>query len=393
MKKHLKRLLNLPERSFFLFGPRGTGKSTWLRDVLPGAVYLDLLDTSLYFELSRTPGRLESMAGKLPEDSWIVLDEIQKIPILLNEVHRLMEDRRWRFAMSGSSARKLRRGGVNLLGGRAVTRELEPFSCHELGSLFDLDFSVQWGMLPIVQLTKKNAADILSAYVNTYIKEEIKEEGIVRSLHPFLRFLAIAGQLNGQVINAQNIARESSVPRSTVEVYFSILTDTLLGHFLPAYRPGAKVREQAHRKFYWFDPGVARGAAGLLSDPADRVWKGLALETLVYHELRAYNHTKNRNREISYYQASGGSEIDFVVETRKRQFSQSPHVICIEVKMAETWDRKWEQPMRSLSGAADKVVVDRMLGVYTGKRAYHFDGVDVFPCEEFFERLHGGEFF
>ena len=390
-KKHLKHLLNLPEQSFFLFDPRGTGKSTWLRDVLPGAVFLDLLDTSLYLELSRMPGRLEAIAGRLPEDSWIVIDEIQKIPILLNEVHRLMEERRWRFAMSGSSARKLRRGGVNLLGGRAVTRELEPFSWKELGSLFDLDFSLQWGMLPVVQMTKESAADILSAYVNTYIKEEIKEEGIVRSLHPFLRFLAIAGQLNGQVINAQNISREASVPRSTVEVYFSILTDTFLGHFLPAYRPGAKVREQAHRKFYWFDPGVARGAAGLLSDPADRIWKGLALETLVYHELRVYNHT--RNREIFYYQTSGGSEIDFIIETRKRQFSQRPHVVCVEVKMAETWDRKWEQPMRSLSSAGDRVIVDRMLGVYNGKRTYHFDGVDVLPCEEFFTHLHSGEIF
>ena len=128
--------------------------------------------------------------------------------------------------------------------------------------------------------------------VNTYLKEEIKEEGIVRNLPPFLRFLEVAGLLNGQVVNGQNIAREASIPRASVDSYFSILEDTLLGHFLPAYRPKAKVREQAHPKFYWFDPGVARGAAGLLFDPVDRLWRGTALETTLFHELRVYNDTQ-----------------------------------------------------------------------------------------------------
>jgi len=297
-ERPLKRLLEPPDRSFFLFGPRGVGKTTWLRSVLPEAIYIDLLEASLFLELSRDPGRLEPMIGAQPENAWVVVDEIQKIPALLDEVHRLIESKSWRFALCGSSARKLRRSGVNLLGGRAITRYLDAFSCEELKEAFDADFSLQCGLLPYVQLDRSNAADILNAYVNTYIKEEIKEEGIVRRMPPFMRFLNIAGQLNGQIINRHNIAREAAVPRSTVDVYFSILEDTLLGHFLPAYRPNVKVREQTHPKFYWFDPGVARAAAGLVFDPVDRLWMGTALENLIYHELRVYNQARNRNRQL-----------------------------------------------------------------------------------------------
>lgn len=391
-QQHIPRLLCVPESSFFLFGPRGVGKSTWLKETLPQALFFDLLDTSLFLELSRIPGRLGALIGNRSADTWIVIDEIQKTPQLLDEVHRLMKEKGWRFALSGSSARKLRRGGVNLLGGRAVTRELAPFSSKELGSDFDLDYSLQWGMLPLIQLNRKTAADMLSSYVNTYIKEEIREEGIVRSLQPFLRFIGIAGQMNGQLVNANNIAREAGIPRSTVDNYFSILCDTLLGQFLHPYRPGVKIREQAHSKFYWFDPGVARGAAGLLFDPLDRIWKGFAMETLIYNELKVHNHTLNSNREIFYYRTGSGTEIDFIVETRKRQFEQIPHIICIEVKMSESWNRKWEHSMRALE-SSEKVVVDRMIGVYNGTRSYHYDGIDVFPCGEFLTRLHNSEFF
>ena len=183
-KPHIARLLKLPNRSFFLFGPRGVGKTTWLKEVLPTASFFDLLDSSLYLELSQKPNALEAMVGNLSGGSWIVIDEIQKIPVLLDEVHRLIEARGWKFALCGSSARKLRHGGINLLGGRAVTRNLEVFSCKELGEFFDPEFSLQWGLLPLVQLDRENAQDILDAYVNTYIKEEIKEEGIVRNLPP-----------------------------------------------------------------------------------------------------------------------------------------------------------------------------------------------------------------
>jgi len=389
---HVTRLLKVPDLSFFLFGPRGVGKTTWLKEVLPDASFFDLLDSSLFLELSRNPETLEAMIGNRPKDSWVIIDEVQKIPTLLDEVHRLMETKRWKFALCGSSARKLRRGGVNLLGGRAITRNLDAFSFKELGKAFDTEFSLQWGFLPYVQLDRENAPDILNSYVNTYIKEEIREEGIVRSLPPFLRFLSIAGQLNGQLVNCQNISREAGVPRSSVDVYFSILEDTLLGHFLRAYRPNVKVREQTHPKFYWFDPGVARAAAGLLFEPVDRLWKGTALENMIYHELRVYNHTQNKNRPITFYRTGGGVEVDFVIETRKQQPSSNAHIVCLEVKMARKWDRRWERPMRSLSKSG-RIHVDKMIGIYTGKRTYHFDGIDVLPVEEFLKRLHRGDVF
>ncbi|MBU4036048.1 MAG: ATP-binding protein, partial [Proteobacteria bacterium] len=338
------------------------------------------------------PGRLEAMIGTRPKDSWVVIDEIQKIPALLDEVHRLIENKGWKFALCGSSARKLRRGGVNLLAGRAVTRSLDTFSFGELGQAFDIEFSLEWGLLPWIQMHRDNPTDFLSAYVDTYIKEEIKEESIVRSLPPFLRFLSIAGQLNGQMVNGQNIAREAGVARSSVDVYFSILEDTLLGHFLPAYKPGAKVREQTHPKFFWFDPGVARAAAGLLFDPVDRIWKGSSLETLILHELKVYNQTQEKHRGIYFYRTGSGVEIDFVVETKKRQQSSNPHIVCIEVKMAEKWNSSWEKPMRSLNEYKG-IHVDRMIGIYNGTRVYHYDGVDVLPVKEFLEQLHRGKVF
>ncbi len=389
---YVNRLLKAPERSFFLFGPRGVGKSTWLRNVLPDAIILDLLDASLSLELGRDPHSLEAMIANCPQDGWVVIDEIQKVPALLDEVHRLMETGMQRFALCGSSARKLRRGGTNLLGGRAVTRRMDTFSSYELGDLFDLEFSLEWGCMPLVQFDRKNAADILNAYVGTYLKEEIKEEGIVRKVPPFLRFLEIAGLFNGQQVNGQNIAREASVPRSNVDMYFSILEDTLLGKFLPAYRPGWKVRERTHRKFFWSDSGVARAAAGLVFEPVDRLWKGGALESLIYHELMVHNETSGKHRGLYFYRTAAGVEIDFVIETQKRRPSSPAHIVCLEVKLAEKWNRKWESPMRSLTKDTP-VQIDRMIGVYMGNRSYHYDGVDVLPVEDFLRQLHRGEVF
>jgi uncharacterized protein len=386
------RLLKRPDRSFFLFGPRGTGKSTWLAQVLPDAFRLDFLDAALFLELSRDPHRLEALIGSRPAGAWIVLDEVQKVPALLDEVHRLMEAKRWRFALCGSSARKLRRGGANLLAGRALTLAMESFSAFELGAAFDLDRALDWGLLPFVHNEPETAADILAAYVNTYLKEELQAEGLIRNVPPFVRFLAVAGQINGQVVNAQNIAREAAVARSTVDTYFSILTDTLLGHRLPAWRPGLKVREAAQPKFYWFDSGVARAAAGLLRDPADRLWQGCALETLIYHELRVYNEISGKQRPVSYYRTPSGVEIDFIIETVKRRPGADAHVVAIEVKRAERWDRAWEKPMQALASAAG-IKVDRMIGVYCGPRAYRFGDVQVWPVGDFVKALYEGAAF
>lgn len=392
MYKNIKRLLQCPNRSFFLFGPRGTGKSTWLRQALPDAFSLDLLDASLYLELSREPQRLEALISNQKKGAWIIIDEIQKVPPLLDEVHRLMEKHHWNFALCGSSARKLRRGGANLLAGRALTLAMESFSAFELKNTFQSEFALNWGMLPFVWNEPDTAADILAAYVNTYLKEELQAEGIIRSVPPFLRFLAVAGQLNGQIVNAQNIARDAAVARSTVDTYFSVLQDTLIGHFLPAWRPGFKVRETAQPKFFWFDPGVARAAAGLLREPADRLWQGTALETLIYHELRVYNEISKKHRPVFYYRTPAGVEIDFVVETAHKRSESKQHITAIEVKRSEKWDRAWEKPMRNLS-LNNPVTVDRMIGVYCGAKRYQFDNVDVLPFPEFIAELYNGNIF
>lgn len=391
-KPYISRLIKCPEVSFFLFGPRGTGKSTWLRHVLPGALYLDLLDASLYLELSGDPHRLEAMASSLSDRAWIILDEIQKIPALLDEVHRLIEKRNWRFALCGSSARKLRRGGANLLAGRAITVNMESFSAIELGKAFDLATALEWGLLPMVLQELKRAPDILAAYLDTHINEEIRQEGLLRNVPPFMRFISVAGQLNGQVVNMQNISRDAAVARSTVDTYFSIIMDTLLGHFLPAWRAGVKVREAAHPKFYWFDPGVARAAAGWLRDPVDRTWEGFSLETLVFHELRVYNEVSRKQRPLFYYRTSAGAEVDFIIETARRTAAKAPHIVAIEVKRSDKWNTDWNKPLISM-GQAGGVKTDRLIGVYTGERSYRYGAVEVMPYGTFCEMLHKGGLF
>ncbi|MCM2322900.1 MAG: AAA family ATPase [Oligoflexia bacterium] len=385
-----KRLLAPPKRSFFLFGPRGVGKSTWLRSTLPEALTFDLLDSRLFLSLSRDPGSLEERIGHPPRGTWICIDEIQRAPELLNEVHRLMELKGWNFALSGSSARKLRRGGANLLAGRAITVNMEPFTLAEVpGKVSSL---IEWGSLPLVILHPEDAAEVLATYVHTYVREEIREEGLVRRVEPFLRFLQVAGALNGMQLNASNIAREAQVPRSNVDSYFSILEDTLMGHFLPAYQPKIKVREQTHAKFYWFDPGVARAAAGLSHEIVDGLWLGRALETLIFHELRVYNQVSRKHRPIRFYRTKSGTEVDFLIETRRPTASSKSQVVCIEVKHAERWDTKWETPIRSMAESGE-LAVNKMLGVYLGKETLSRDGFEVLPVETFLAALFNDEIF
>ncbi|MFO0982970.1 MAG: DUF4143 domain-containing protein [Planctomycetota bacterium] len=387
---NVERLLQLPDRSFFLFGPRGVGKSHLLRARLAGSTCFDLLNTGLQLEFARNPSLLEARAGALPRGTWIWIDEVQKVPAILDEVHRLMELKRWRFALSGSSARKLHR--QDLLAGRASTRHLEGFSFAELGRAFDRKHVLEWGSLPLVVNEPEHCRDILAAYVHTYIKEEIKEEGLVRKIEPFLRFLEVAGMLNGQIVNFENIGREAQVPRKSVVQYFSILEDTLVAHRLPSYQPQVKVKEVVHPKYYWFDQGVARAAANLLNEPVDATWTGVALETLVYHELRVYHQQAARGRAFFYYRTGGGAEIDFIVQLEKQTPSRKARVVCLEVKSAKRWKREWEAAMRGFH-SSEKLHVERMIGVYLGDTVYHFDGVDVMPLEHFLTELFAGRLY
>ena len=386
------RHLKLPDDSFFLFGPRGVGKSTWLHEALPGARTFDLLDARMMLTLSRDPTQLGAMIADVASEGWVCIDAVQKVPAVLDEVHRLMSSRRLRFALSGSSARKLKRGGANLLAGRAITRHMEGLTAGELGEKFDIGRAIEWGTLPLVALAPARAVDVLETYVNTYIREEIREEGLVRKIDPFLRFLDVAGLLNGQKVVLQNIAREAQVPASNVANYFSILVDTLVGHWLMPYRPAAKVREVAAAKFYWFDPGVARAAARMLHDPLDGSARGFALETLIFHELRVHDHTQGKGRFIGYYETGAGSEVDFVIEVRKRTQTKAPVLVAIEVKAARKWNRKWERAIRDLADTG-KVEVMAMFGVYQGEERLQFDRFVVLPVREFLKELAAGRIY
>jgi predicted AAA+ superfamily ATPase len=215
---------------------------------------------------------------------------------------------------------------------------------------------------------------------------------LVRNVAPFVRFLSVVGQLNGQIVNGHNISREAAVPRMTVDSYFGILDDTLLAAFLQAWKPGLKVREISHPKFYWFDPGVARAAAGLLRDSVDRAWLGTALETLVFHELRVYNETSHKHRPISYYRTPAGVEIDFIIETKKKQARSKPHVVAIEVKLAEKWDQAWNKAMLDMQ-SQEGVIVDKMVGVYLGSHPYTFGDVAVMPLPTFLKAVYEGSIF
>lgn len=384
--KSIKRSLPAPSNSFFLFGARGVGKSTWLKKNFSHAPIYNLLDQRLFLSLSKDPGALRDELMALPQKTWVVIDEIQKVPSLLDVVHDLIEERSLKFALSGSSARKLRRGGGNLLGGRAVTRSLFPFTAHELQDRFNLKSALQWGLLPLVQNDQKSAKDILTAYFQTYIREEVREEGLIRKVEPFLRFLEIAGILNGEQVNSSGIAREAMIPRSVVDQYFSVLEDTLLGILLPAYRPKAKIREQGHPKFYWFDAGVARAAAGLTEQEPERDWLGRSFETLVLHELRSFLAYKSLNFPVFYYRTKNGVEVDFVIELRKATFAKPAEIVTFEVKLSPKWDSRWSSVNPFFESTKVKVV--GRYGIYSGTRRLSSGGVEVYPLEKFIADLY-----
>jgi predicted AAA+ superfamily ATPase len=388
----IKRNLVLPKKSFFLFGPRGVGKSFLMKETLTPKYSFNLLDQRLYFELSKDPGKIRDYLFESKKGDWVLIDEIQKIPALLDEVHYLIEEKKLNFALSGSSARKLKRSGANLLAGRALTTNLYPFSASELDNGYNLKTMLELGTLPLAISDPKNAIAFLYSYFGTYIKEEIKEEGLVRKIEPFLRFLEVAGILNGQQINSSNISRESKIARATVDTYFSILEDTLVGHFLRAYRPQLKVQEQDHPKFYWFDSGVARAAAGLLGEKLDDDWLGRALETLIFHELRSYNSYYQKFKGIFYYRAKSGLEVDFVIETKKRSSSHPAEIILIEVKYSKKWKGEYEHAMRSII-ETKKIKIKHAIGLYMGDQPLDRGEIQVLPVSDFIKRLNNGDFF
>jgi predicted AAA+ superfamily ATPase len=368
-----------PARSFFLFGPRGTGKSTWLRQVLPHARWYDLLHSDVYLRLLAEPAAFRREVEALPAGAWIVVDEVQRIPALLNEVQSLVarHGKRWSFALCGSSARKLKRMDANLLAGRVVNRSFFPLAWAELGRDVPLDDVLRFGLLPGVRQEPDAAIDILDAYAANYLREEIQQEALTRDLASFARFLGVAGLLNGQIVNVANIAREAAVPRPTVQRYFDVLVDTLIGRWLPAWQPRLKVRERAHPKFYLFDCGVVRAAAGRLRAPLHDSERGAALETWMLHEIRAHLAHAGLGGELAYYRTPAGVEVDFVWTGGRR-------AVGIEVKAVRRWRSEDGAALRDLHARG---VIQVAAAVYGGEHAQKDGPVTVLPIVEFLQRL------
>ncbi len=372
------RVLSLPpagEETFFLWGPRQTGKSTLLHQTYPDAFWIDLLDTRDFRQYLERPELLRERVEQGDID-FVVIDEVQKVPALLDEVHWLHENRGVRFALCGSSARKVRRGQANLLGGRAIRYELMGFVSRELGDNFDLVSILNRGTLPGIY-TARRPARLLQSYVADYLKEEIAAEGLVRRLPSFSMFLNVAALSDTQLVNMANIARECGVARPTVKAYFEILEDTLLGRWLPAYRKRPKRRVIAAPKFYFTDVGVANslGLRGELR-PGSELF-GKAFENWVHHELSAYRSYSERTWSLSYWRLASGLEVDFILGDMR---------VAIEVKASRKITTAHLKGIRTLRDDHPEVARRIVVCLETPSRRTP-DGIEILSVEDFIDEL------
>jgi uncharacterized protein len=376
MASVFSRQLLSPTESFFLFGPRGSGKSTWIASSFPHALQLDLLEAGLFGELLTHPERLEAIV-EATDATVVVLDEVQRLPHLLDVVHRLIEkNRSRRFALTGSSARKLRRGGANLLAGRARTLAMHPLTAAELGAAFDLAKSLKLGHMPIAY-TADDPMAYLRAYTGTYLLEEVRAEAMTRNLEAFARFLTAASFSQASVLSVATLARDTGIARKTVENYFELLGDLLLAIRVPVFVHRAKRAMTTHPKFYFFDAGVYRALRpkGPL-DPVEEI-DGPALETLVFQDLRATNENLGYGYQLSYWHTREHVEVDFVLYGERG-------LHAIEVKRSS---RFREQDLDALRLFRGDYPPARCKLLYGGERRYSFDGIEVWPLAEALPRL------
>ena len=364
------RNIQLPtEKSFFLFGPRATGKTTLIKTRYPNTLYLDLLNSELYQSLLANPGRLQEL---IPPNfnNYIVLDEVQRVPELLNEVHRAIENpRHYRFILTGSSARKLRRHGHNLLAGRALTYYLHPLSAAELGANFDLKNALRYGTLPAI-FQESNQAGYLHSYVDTYLREEIMQEGLTRNLSAFSRFLEIASFSVGSPINTTAVARDAMIGRKVVDNYFSILQDLMLGYLLPAFTRRAKRKVISHPKFYFFDTGIFQTLRP--KGPLDNASEigGHALENLFFQNLISINDSLSLRYNFYYHQTIGGSEVDFVAYGPRGFFA-------FEIKHSPHFS---PSQLRGLTAFKDEYPEAKLYFIYTGTQKLYVKNTTVLPA-------------
>jgi len=380
----ITRILKLPEpgtETFFLWGPRQIGKSTLLRATYPEALWIDLLKSEEYRRYLEQPELLRRrIAAMSPKPVFVVIDEVQKVPALLDEAHWLHENRGVRFALCGSSARKVRRGHANLMGGRALRYQLEGLVSAELGASFDLARSLNNGTLPRIHLSDKPEA-YLAAYVADYLKEEVAAEGLVRNLPAFSEFLNVAALSDAELVNFSTIARDCGVSSQTIKGYFDILADTMLGHWLPAWRKRPKRRVIGAPKFYFADVGVAGFLAKRGRVTAGSELFGKALENYLFHELRAWNQYREARATLSYWRLASGIEVDFIVNDMQ---------VAIEIKAARKATADHLKGLRHLR--QDHPEVGRLILVCLEEQAWRSDdGIDVLPVGDFLRRLWGGE--
>ena len=373
------RFLALPDllkkKSHFLFGPRQTGKTFLVRHTMKGVRVYDLLDSSIYLALNQNPERIAQELTS--QDRVVVIDEIQRLPVLLNEVHRLIEERRIHFLLTGSSARKLRRGGVNLLGGRARTKHLFPLTYQELGDRFNLTRAMERGLIPSIYFSDDPRAD-LKAYVGSYLQQEITAEGAARNIPGFSRFLNVAAWCNGTIVNFTNVSNDAQVARTTVYEYFEILKDTLILHELRAWRKSSKRKPLVSSKYYFFDVGVVSTLQGRKFRPGTPEF-GEAFETYIMHELTAYSSYVS-GETLGFWRSTSGFEVDFII---------GGHT-AVEVKAKANIS---SNDLKSLRALAEENKLKRFLCVSFEPRPRQFEGVTVLPFKNFLEALWQGAYY
>ncbi len=370
------RLIKPPQnKSFFLLGPRGSGKTTWTQAVFPKAIRVDLLEARLYNVLLADPQRLSSLVPDGFKD-WVVVDEVQKIPALLDEVHRLIEKKGLKFVLTGSSARKLRRGGVNLLGGRALTLAMHPMAACEMGEDFESGRALRFGLLPSVP-SEKDPAGFLDSYVRTYLDQEVKQEGFTRNLAAFTRFMEAASFSQAAVLNVSAVARECAVERKVVEAYFNILEDLMIAIRLPAFTRRTHRRLASHPKFFFFDTGVFRTfrPSGPLDAPEEA--EGPAAETLLLQNLLAVNDALGLGYRAHYWRTVEGTEVDLVLYGEKG-------LLAFEVKRRSRVDSSDVAGLRAFRRDYPEA---RCFLTYMGDRRIQLGHVEVWPLAELLKDL------
>lgn len=370
---------DLEDSSIFLFGARQTGKSTFLEQTLKNVVSFDLLDSNLRLRLQKNPSLLYDMLQEKPSGTVVVIDEIPEVPELLNEVHRLIQQKGLRFVLTGSSPRKLKRKGYNTLGGRAIPCYFFPFVSAELPNL-DLDKALLYGLLPPHYLAKKPQR-LLGGYIDIYLKEEIKEEALSRNLSVFQQFLQAAAFTSGEIVNYTNIASDCGVSAKTIKEYFTILEDTLIGYMLPAYIKSKKRKVSQAPKFYFFDVGIYNYLLQRKSISPETPEYGHCFEHFVLQELRAFVSYFQKDEKLSYWHTYNHKEIDVVVGEAQ---------IGIEIKSATEIHPKHLSDFKEYH---DEFPESRCIIVSRDKLTRKNGNIEIMYVFDFLKKLWAGEIF